>query len=286
MIKQHLLRRLVALGVVGMLSGLGTLFFIGSYISQPRQHPVGDPINVLNAEILEVDGLKGWFVPADRPSTRCILLMHGIGADRRSMTSRALFLKESGYASLMFDFQAHGESVGERITFGHVEAANAARMLEHLRMDRGCERVGVIGTSLGGAASLLGDGPLEADAFVLEAVYPTIDAAVSNRLAMRLGTIGRWVTPLLTWQIPLRLDISRDQLRPIDNIERLDAPVLIVAGSHDLHTPLSESHALFDAALGPKDLWILDGAAHQDFHAFDRKTYEERILAFFREHLH
>lgn len=50
------------------------------------------------------------------------------------------------------------------------------------------EPVGVIGASMGGAAALLGPGPLRVDALVLESVSPTIELAVADRLRVRLDT--------------------------------------------------------------------------------------------------
>ncbi len=54
---------------------------------------------------------------------------------------------------------------------------------------------------MGGAAAILASPPLQADAFVLEMVYPTIDDAVTNRLTMRLGSWARVWTPLLVLQL-------------------------------------------------------------------------------------
>jgi alpha-beta hydrolase superfamily lysophospholipase len=53
-------------------------------------------------------------------------MAHAVRADRRSMLGRAEFLHRAGYSVLLFDAQAHGESPGDRITFGYLEALDAA----------------------------------------------------------------------------------------------------------------------------------------------------------------
>ena len=63
------------------------------------------------------------------------------------------------------------------------------------------------------------------------------------------------------------------------------APILLIAGGRDAHTPLAESQRLFEAAPGPKDLWVLPEAAHQDFHRVAGAGYEARILDFLAAHL-
>lgn len=197
------------------------------------------------------------------------------------MLGRAEFLHAAGYSVLLFDAQAHGESPGERITFGHLEARDARAAVDFLRSERPGEAIAYLGVSQGGAAALLGDAPLPVQALVLEAVYPTLAEAVTNRIAIRLGPLAPWLSPLLLLQLELRLGVPATAFAPIDGMPAIRAPLLLLAGDRDRHTPLEESRRLFDAAPEPKTLWILRGAAHQDFHRFDPAAYERRVLAFF-----
>ena len=62
------------------------------------------------------------------------------------------------------------------------------------------ERIGAIGSSLGGAAALLGPAPLPVDALVLESVYPDIGSAIANRVRVVLGsTLGEIAAPAIAW---------------------------------------------------------------------------------------
>jgi pimeloyl-ACP methyl ester carboxylesterase len=201
------------------------------------------------------------------------------------MISRAEFLNSAGYSVLLIDMQAHGETPGEFITFGYRESLDAHAALDYLKKRVSSQKVGVIGVSLGGAAALLGKSPIDADAVVLEAVYSSIEKAIQNRLAIRLGELGRMVSPVFEWQIEPRLDVSPESLRPIAAIGNLRSPVLIIAGEYDQHTLSEESKSLFRAASQPKELWLIEGARHQDFHRYTPSAYEQRILAFFRRYL-
>jgi len=118
---------------------------------------------------------------------------------------------------------------------------------------------------------------------VLEAVYPTIEDATANRIAVRLGTTaGRWLAPVLLSQLRFRIGTTAAALRPIDRIAGVRAPVLVIAGGADLYTTAAESQRLFQAAREPKEYWELAGAGHQDFHAFARAEYEKRVLEFLK----
>ena len=140
--------------------------------------------------------------------------------------------------------------------------------------------------SLGGASLLFARREPALDAVVLESVYPTIDEAVRNRLAMRLGTaMAQALTPLLLAQAPWRLGFGADQLRPVEAIRGLTTPVLVASGGIDAHTPWPETEALFAAARQPKTLWRVEGAAHVDLHAFAPADYEARIGPWLQAHL-
>ena len=211
--------------------------------------------------------------------------MHGVRANRLSMLDRARFLSHANYSVLLFDFQAHGESTGEHITFGYLESMDAQAAVTFLRSNAPDEKIGVIGVSLGGAAVLLASPPLDVNAMVLEMVYPTIDQAISNRLTMRLGVWASSLTPLLAWQLKPRLGIDAHVLRPIDRIGKISLPKLLIVGSEDQHTTLEESRQMFDAASEPKELWVVNGAKHVDLYPLAKNEYEQHVIGFFGKYL-
>ncbi|PQO88162.1 alpha/beta hydrolase [Massilia phosphatilytica] len=214
-----------------------------------------------------------------------VLLLHGIHGDRRDMADRARFLNDQGYAVLLIDLPGQGASTASFVTFGLREADGVRAALVELRRRAPGQRIGVIGVSLGAASLVLCRDCPPVDAVVLESMYPTIEEAVANRLRIRLGPVGGPLSALLLWQLPLRLGIRPDALHPIQYVGDVKAPVLIAAGGADLHTTLSETQRLFEAAAQPKALWIVEGAAHVNLHAYAPGEYERRIGAFLAAHL-
>ncbi|WLQ12401.1 alpha/beta hydrolase [Hahella aquimaris] len=277
------LKKTIAFATGALTLGLAAVWTAGGALSASVNHTLPSPPASLHAQAVQFDGVSGWYAPA--VGQQCVLLLHGVRSDRTSMIRRALFLQKSGYSSLLIDLQAHGETPGEQITFGYRESDNVRSAVAYLRTQRQCAKVAIIGVSLGGAASLLGQSPAPADAYILEAVYPNIEQAVSNRLSMRLGLLGEWLAPLLTAQIPLRLGVSINELKPEEAIKRVQAPVLIIAGTADEHTTLPESKRLFANAPEPKSLWLVTGAHHQDFYDFSAQEYEEQVTRFLRRSL-
>jgi fermentation-respiration switch protein FrsA (DUF1100 family) len=270
----------VLLGAV--LFGGGVAYHAGSVASAPAQENLGPPPSGLPIEPVTFasgsgNRLSGWLIRG-RPRTGAVLLLHGIRGNRLHMLDRARFLHEQGFTVLLFDFQAHGESEGRNITFGYLEAKDARAAFELLRHEAPGERIGVIGLSLGGAAAVLAE--LPADAMVLEAVFASFATAVENRLAMRLGPVGRYLAAILTWQVRPRLGFDPDTLQPAEHIARLRMPVLLIAGDADQHASLDEAKLLYARAPEPKVLWIIPGAGHVDFHSHAGEAYQRRVVDF------
>jgi alpha-beta hydrolase superfamily lysophospholipase len=272
-----------------MILGAILVWSIGSVLIASANCPVANPpasLPVQSVQFPSASGatLHGWFV-AGQPGRGVVILMHGVHANRLALLTRAQVLSRSGYAVLLFDFQGHGESAGTNITFGYLESRDATAAVGFVREKFPGEKIGVVAISLGAASALLAEPPLPVSAMILESSYPTIYQAAEDRLVVRFGILGRLATPLLICQLKLRLGISADDLKPIEHVGKITIPKLFIAGTADRDTTLPESKALFAAAAEPKQLWLVDGAAHVDLHAFAKAEYERRVLEFLHQNL-
>lgn len=270
--------------------GPAAIWSLGSAYCAPANHPVGN-ILPTNFEVQPVTFLSesgatiyGWFRKGE-PGRGAVVLVHGIRGDRLQMLGRARVLAEVGMSVLLFDLQAHGDSQGAAITFGWLESRDVRAAVEWMRTTCSPEKVAVVGSSLGGAAALLAFPNLKIDALVVEAVFPTIERATSNRIESNLWGFGGELTPLLTWQIKLRFGISTKELHPIDKIRTVTCPKFIIGGEKDPYTPAEETQSLFQAAPEPRHIWIVPGAGHQDFQTFAPDEYRRRVLPFLQNHL-
>jgi fermentation-respiration switch protein FrsA (DUF1100 family) len=280
-------RRLAIALAVGVLALLASAWIAGSLLVHPTNHIVSKPYG-FSAAPVSIAGrghaIAGWWADGGS-NTPVVLLLHGVRDDRTTMVPRAQLLGKHGFSVLLIDLQGHGETPGEAITFGARESADVTAALGWIKQNTPGRRVGVIGCSLGGASVLLAPQPTGFDAIVLEAVYPRITRAVENRVHLFVGPLTPVLAPLLLMQLEPRLHLSTSDLEPIKSISRLGAPVLVVAGSSDRHTTLAESRELYDAAASPKQFWVVQGAGHQDFMAFDARGYEDHVLEFMMDNL-
>jgi pimeloyl-ACP methyl ester carboxylesterase len=259
----------------------------GCMLAGPSLRHVTSPPARLDARTVVFASASGSLIHAwlshGRPGAGAVLLLHGVGANRESMLGRAQFLHDAGFTVLAPDFQAHGESPGNHVTFGARESLDAAAAIAYLHEVAPDERVGVIGVSMGGAATLLGPGPVAVNAFVLESVYPTIRNALSDRLATWFGpfsAVGRWFTSPLIDVVGSEIGVGEADLKPIDRIGRIGAPLLLISGTADPYTPLAEAESLYARAPARKSFWAVPGAGHEDLHHYAPREYEQRVGSF------
>jgi|SRR5215831_1170942 len=276
---------LIAVGLA-----LATSLLVGTLASAPAPVAVGSPPTDLPIESVSIESksgsrLAGWLIHGQSKGG-VVLLMHGVRANRLELLGRARLLHKHGFSVLLFDFQAHGESPGRHITFGYLESLDARTAFDYLRHALPGERIGIVGMSLGGAAAVLADPPIQADAMVLEAVYASFHMAVENRLAIRVGSVaGRLLAPTLLWQVKLRLGFDPRLLQPSDCIGRVHVPLLLIAGAADAHATLAEMNQLYMQANEPKELWVIAGARHVDFESYAPAEYEQRVIGFLEARL-
>lgn len=226
--------------------------------------------------------MRGWWCPV--PQARgSILLLPGVRANRLSMVERARFLGAARFSVLLIDFQATGETAGNHITFGWLESRDARAAAAFLRATVPGGKIGVIGSSLGGAAALLATPPLQVDAMVLKSVYPTIERATRNRLRKYLGRCGEVLAPLLLAETRLLIGVSPEQFRPIDRIASASCPIFVINGEADRNTTREDAELLFAKARSPKTLWLIPNAGHVDLHRARKAEYETRVIGFLSE---
>lgn len=282
--------RYVLAAIVLLLVGLCVIWGAGSMLSRSTNSQVAPATwPAIDVTFAAADGssIAGTYRAGRRANSPAILLLHGNGASRAAMTANARWLSEQGFATLAIDFRGHGESSAADHSFGWFEARDAHAAIAWLKRRQSGARVGVIGVSLGGAAALIGEhGPVPADAYVLQAVYPDIRRAIHNRLSMRLGSIlATVIEPLFSYQALLRQGVSPDALSPIRGVSGVRSPVLVIGGAADGRTPPVETRAMFVAArhAPARSVWIIPGQDHDAVTTEESAAYRARISAFFTQ---
>jgi uncharacterized protein len=250
----------------------------------PPEHLPREAVSLTSRDGTE---LAAWFIAGVRREP--ILLLHGYGATKREMLHHAAFLNDGGYPVMLLDLRCCGESGGRAVTFGGREREDVAAAIAYLRdrPDVDGERIGVLGLSLGGALALLAAAEFPAvRAVVAESSFANIRDVVRRnfRVATRLPSF--LFAPLTIWLVERRWGFSASRVMPEREIgARDDCAVLLIHAENDHVVSVQDAHALFTAARGPKELWLIPDAAHAMAFLTEQAAYPDRVRGFFNRWL-
>jgi alpha-beta hydrolase superfamily lysophospholipase len=238
----------------------------------PARHRVRDPAGARAFSVPSGDGVllraAAHALPAGVRARGTVVLGHGYRDDRNQLCVIVPKLAARGLRSIAFDFRAHGESQGDRITIGVQESLDVIAMLEHARRHFDGP-VFYLGFSMGAAAYLLSlqrEGGAEAEAAVLDAPYDTLREAIGARFDRFL--IPRALAAGLEHHGARRTGVDVAHVRPIDAMRRLQHPTRVIFAQRDAWIGPA-TRVRFVAAASPACDFAVVPGGHKD-HLTDR----------------
>lgn len=236
------------------------------------------------------DGLRlhAVYFPAARDAGRAVICFHGYtGEGLSNYAAMAEYFLKHGYAVLLPDARAHGQSEGEYIGFGCLDRQDALGWINWVIRECG-EDVGIMlhGTSMGGATVLMASGldlpdnvkgivsdcgftsPREVFTHVLNNMYhlpafPAIQGA--DLINRKLAGYGM------------------DECNAKYEVQKAKVPILFIHGDADTFVPCSMCHEIYDNCRSPKRILIVEGASHAESYYKDMETYEKALDEFAAE---
>jgi len=230
--------------------------------------------------------LSGWRVRAAHPSGDWILLLHGRSQNRLSMLGYADFLLASGYSVVMMDSRAHGESGGSVATYGHLERYDVSAVIDALIASEQVTRVFAFGESMGAAIALQAAAiDPRIQAVVAEGAFRNLHEVMFDYAGLRVSallgkTLFRPAAMVAVHEAEQQAGFRFDEVSPEASVAIRKFPVLLISGLSDHNIPKRHAEAIFTAASGPKELWLVPKARHQGAMQAAPSEFRRRILRF------
>lgn len=233
--------------------------------------------------------LRGWKVRPDHPNGDWVLLLHGRSQNRLSMVSYAEFLLGSGYGVLMMDARAHGQSGGTIATYGHVERYDERSILDALTATEHPQHIFAMGESMGAAVALQSaavDPRIEA--VVAEGAFRNLHEVMFDYAGLRVSaflgkTFFRPVAMLAVHETEHQAGFRFDEVSPEASVAVRRFRVMLISGLSDHNVPKRHAEAIFQAASGQKELWLVPKARHQKALQTAPEEFQSRVLRFFSQ---
>ena len=178
-----------------------------------------------------------------------VFYLHGNGGDLTSWTTGLEFYRRINYDLFMLDYRGYGKSTG-RIESEAQLHADVRAAWETIAPRYHNLPIVLFGRSLGTALATRLAADVAPTLLVLVTPFTSLAAAGKRRYPF---------APEFLMKYPLRTDTIIDAVK---------SPVLLVAGTQDELTPLSDSEQLKSLARSPVELLVIEGARHNDIHEF------------------
>ncbi|HLK56150.1 MAG TPA: alpha/beta hydrolase [Chthonomonadaceae bacterium] len=288
-----------ALGLGALAAGaglaLGTLAYAYLATHPPRKRvrkrptDYGMPFESVRFPSHSGRSLSGWYVPAPAEARAVVVFCHGYPRNREEMLPYAEILHRAGYAALLFDFRAMGESEGDLSSIGYHEVEDVRGALDYLesRPDTADLRVGGLGLSLGAAVAVMTAAQdTRIRAVVAEAPYATLHKALDARFRVVMGPLGPQVARPVLWWAKRWVQAEAKDVAPLAVVGQIGPrALLLIQGKRDLLVPWQDAVALYEAAQEPRELWLLERSGHAHCLRDAPEEYARRITAFFNRYL-
>jgi alpha-beta hydrolase superfamily lysophospholipase len=265
----------------------------------PDHRPLA-PIDVVSTsltpddvELTAKDGavLRAWYVAPAHPNGEGVILLHGMADNREGVAGYAEMFLRHGYAVLLPDSRAHGDSEGAIATYGVLERDDVRRWAAWLHSHApGCEYL--FGESMGAAIAVQASAVTPGIcAVVAESSFATFREIADDRIAQETG-LGLWFShslgaparELAIAYVDLRYRVNLAEANPLQAIRASRVPTLLICGTADDNIPMRHSQQLYRAGAWHAQLWIVTGAEHTGASAVDPSAFERRVVGWFALH--
>lgn len=246
--------------------------------------------NAEEVTIESFDGLKlsGTWLTAENPKGT-IILTHGYRSCKLAEFSMVLdFYRNYGLNILMPDQRAHGKSQGKIITFGVKECQDINKWIRWVNARCGKLPVILSGLSMGASTVLyLADEelPPNVKGIIADCGFTSpweIISSVFRNVTHLPAAPSLWVAEGFA-RIFGGFSLRQKNTKEVLKKSRL--PVLLVHGTDDGFVPCEMTRQGYEACIGDKEMFLVEGAEHGLSFLKDSVRYKKKVIAFLDRNL-
>ncbi len=229
--------------------------------------------------------LYGWWVPAENPNNKkkpTIILVHGWSRNVDRAMSFIKKLHPAGYNLLAFDSRCHGKSDDDNFSsmVKFMEDIRAAIDYSEKLSNVEKNRIGVLGLSIGGAASIYAaslDDRIKSVVTVGAFSHPK--KVMGDEFKKRRIPYFPFVWFIFKY-MEFRIGAKFDDIAPSSSIAKTDASIFLIHGVDDATAPVVQSDELYNAGnLDKVKLWKIEGKGHSDCNHHPK--FWDKVLSFY-----
>lgn len=237
------------------------------------------------------DGLTlvGHWYPAENPK-RTVIMFHGWrSAWYHDFGMSADFMHNNNCNLLYIEQRSHGKSEGKYISYGVLERYDVQTWVDFIT-ERNSENLPLYlcGISMGATTVLLAtELPVKSkiSGVIADCGFTSGDAIIKDIIAKNIRYApGSALFKITDTTCKRHTGFAYGDCSTISAMKSCTVPILFIHGENDGFVPASMTYENYEACAAPKELLIVQKAAHGTSYVFDRDGYENKVLAFFEKY--
>jgi alpha-beta hydrolase superfamily lysophospholipase len=224
--------------------------------------------------------IDGWYAAKDSAKS-CIIFFHGITNNKAVLLKEANEFRKLNYNVLLIDFRAHGNSAGNKSSFGFEETDEAAQAFLFAQK-KGNKNIIVYGSSMGSVVVLkaAAENKIAPSAIIADMPFGTLQDHLKAR-ARVLGFPSQPFAFLVTLWIGIENGYNAFRLQTDEYAKEIQCPVLIQWGDKDIYVTREEINSIYNnLATAQKKLVVYPNANHESFLNYDPINWQEEMSSF------
>lgn len=235
--------------------------------------------------------LHGDFLPSEQPSRKLAILGHGYTSNGLSNCSAiSMFFHSLGYNCLIMDHRAHGMSEGDYVGFGILDRYDWRVWIDSMEERMGSDiDIVLYGVSMGATIAIMTAGFPDLPASVKAVIA---DCAFTSPYDVFAHILKRdyHLPPFPIMNINERLCRTKagygfKDYSTLEAVRSTSVPMLFIHGKEDDFVPLWMSERNYDECCSPKDILIVDNAAHGASYYENSSLYEQKVEEFLERYI-
>jgi pimeloyl-ACP methyl ester carboxylesterase len=242
------------------------------------------------------DGLKLAAYEVDSSAPKAVVIFLS-GIQNPSVTAfygHAAMLRDNGYASILCEMRAHGESEGNIISFGYKEHLDVKAVVDYIKEQEKYQNTPIVvyGLSMGGAVAINAIGEIpEIDGLIsMSALSSFEDVFYDSMINMGMPKFFCVLEkPFVKLYAVYKYGFSSIGFNPKNQIRKLgNRPALIYHSRSDSQVPYRSFERIMENTSGSVETWVKDGDFHfpnENFeNPLDDAEYSDQIMGFLNRH--
>ena len=235
--------------------------------------------------------LHGDFLPAEYQSNKLAICGHGYtGCGLKDCVSIAVFFHRMGYNCLIVDHRAHGKSEGDYVGFGILDRFDMKAWVDCMeKRFEGNAEIVLYGVSMGATIAVMTAG--------LTSLSSSVKAVVSDCAFTSPYDVFAHILKRDYHLPPFPIMNINDMMcrrkagygfrdySTLDAVQATGVPILFIHGRDDDFVPVWMSEKNYEMCRSPKDILIVDNAAHAASYYENKEAYEAKVKSFLEKYV-